>query len=146
MRAAWEGAARSPADGMPRAAWVCMFRITVAKPVMLPVLFLSLLQAVRPNLCQPSAEVADAPAYLVPAWRPALAADAALGGSEYAHVVLDIAAPAEVSFVPRAVQQHFGAQVWRAGGAGAATLGRAAVLRDAGRCVARAACSRCSRP
>ncbi|KAL4432571.1 hypothetical protein ABPG77_000508 [Micractinium sp. CCAP 211/92] len=36
--------------------------------------------------------------------------DAALGGSEYAHVVLDIAAPAEVSFVPRAVQQHFGAQ------------------------------------
>lgn len=36
--------------------------------------------------------------------------DAALGGSEYAHVVLDISAPAEVAFVPRAVQQHFGAQ------------------------------------
>ncbi|KAL4436841.1 hypothetical protein ABPG75_003980 [Micractinium tetrahymenae] len=36
--------------------------------------------------------------------------DAALGGSEYAHVVLDIAAPAEVGFVPRAVQQHFGSQ------------------------------------
>lgn len=42
---------------------------------------------------------------------PPRAADAALGGSEYAHVVLDISAPAEVAFVPRAVQQHFGAQV-----------------------------------
>ena len=38
---------------------------------------------------------------------PALPADEALGPN-YAHVVLDIAAPQEVAFVGRSCQQHFG--------------------------------------
>lgn len=71
-----------------------------------------LLQGLQCTSAQPTAAVEPPrPKCNRPADSCPLAADAALGGSEYAHVVLDISAPAEVAFVPRAVHQHFGAHV-----------------------------------
>ena len=86
------------------------------------------------------------------------AADEVLGAA-YAHVVLDISAAAEVSFIPKAVHQHFGPDAHigclinnvRAGGAGRqaaqGVLGPAGLQpRTAARAASRRAAAGCARP
>ena len=90
--------------------------------------------------------------------RAPCAADEVLGAA-YAHVVLDISAAAEVSFIPKAVHQHFGPDAHisclinnvRAGGAGRqaaqGVLGPAGLQpRTAARAASRRAAAGCARP